>query len=46
MTPEHATKLIHGVNNYTLYAGLRGPELKVDPRLTTTDLTILPGLVK
>ena len=46
VTPEDATKLIHGVNNYTLYAGLRGPELKVDPRLTTTDLTILPGLVK
>jgi pilus assembly protein CpaB len=46
VTPEDATKLIHGVNNYTLYAGLRGPELKVDPRLTTTDQTILPGLVK
>ena len=46
VTPEDATKLIHGINNYTLYAGLRGPELKVDPRLTTTDLTILPGLVK
>jgi pilus assembly protein CpaB len=46
VTPEDATKLIHGINNYTLYAGLRGSELKVDPRLTTTDLTILPGLVK
>ncbi len=46
VTPQDATKLIHGINNYTLYAGLRGAELKVDPRLTTTDLTILPGLVK
>ena len=32
VTPEHATKLIHGINNYTLYAGLRGAELKVDPQ--------------
>jgi pilus assembly protein CpaB len=46
VTPEDATRLNHGINNYSLYAGLRGSELKVDPRLTTTDLTILPGLVK
>jgi pilus assembly protein CpaB len=41
VTPEQATKLVHGITQYELYAGLRGAEVKVDPRLNTTDLTVL-----
>ena len=40
VTPEQATRLVHGVNNYQLYAGLRGAEVKVNPKLTTNDATI------
>ncbi len=36
VTPEQATKLVHGINEFTLYAGLRGAEVKVDPKLETT----------
>ena len=43
VTPEQAAKLVHGVNQYTLYAGLRGSEVKVDPRLQTTDQTVFGG---
>ena len=46
VTPEQATRLVHGINNYTLYAGLRGSEVKVDPKLAVNDLTILGGAVK
>ena len=38
--------LIHGINGFTLYAGLRGPELKIDPKLTITDQDLAPGLVQ
>lgn len=41
VTPEQAARLVHGINNYTLYAGLRGSELKVDPNLSVSDLTLL-----
>ncbi len=34
---------VHGINNYTLYAGLRGSEVKVDPKLAVNDLTMLGG---
>jgi pilus assembly protein CpaB len=43
VTPEQAAKLVHAVNQYTLYAGLRGGEVKVDPRLQTTDQTVFGG---
>src|SRR6478609_4418781 len=43
VTPEQAVHLVHGINNYTLYAGLRGSELKVDPKLAVNDLTMLAG---
>lgn len=36
VTPDQATKLVHGINEFTLYAGLRGAEVKVDPKLETT----------
>ena len=41
VSPEQAARLVHGINNYTLYAGLRGSELDVDPNLSVTDLTML-----
>ena len=46
VTPQDATRLIHGINNYTLYAGLRGSELKVDPDLYVLDQDLLPGFKK
>lgn len=41
VSPEQAARLVHGINNFTLYAGLRGSELKVDPDLAVSDLTML-----
>src|SRR6478609_11980703 len=46
VTPEQATRLVHAINNYTLYAGLRGSEVKVDPKLAVNDLTLLGGTTK
>lgn len=43
VTPEQATKLVHAVNQYTLYAGLRGSEVKVNPNLETTDQNVFGG---
>ena len=40
VTPEQATRLVHGINQYVLYAGLRGAEVKVDPKLSTNDIEI------
>ena len=46
VTPEQATRLVHGINNYTLYAGLRGSEVKVNPKLSVNDQTMLGDAVK
>ena len=46
VTPEQATRLVHAINNYVLYAGLRGSEVTVDPKLSVNDLTIVAGAVK
>jgi pilus assembly protein CpaB len=46
VTPEQAVRLVHGINNYTLYAGLRGSELKVNPNLAVNDLSMLGGVTK
>ena len=40
VTPEQATRLVHGINQYVLYAGLRGAEVKVNPKLSTDDIRI------
>ena len=40
VTPEQATRLVHGINQYVLYAGLRGAEVKVNPKLSTNDILI------
>ena len=34
---------MHGINNFTLYAGLRGDEVKVPANLSTNDTTIFKG---
>ena len=46
VTPEQATRLVHAINNYVLYAGLRGSEVTVDPKLSVNDLTIVAGAVE
>lgn len=46
VTPEQAARLVHGINNFTLYAGLRGSELKIDPNLSVSDLTMLKDKVR
>jgi pilus assembly protein CpaB len=43
VSPDEAARLIHGINNYQLYAGLRGSELKVDKNLYVLDQDLLPG---
>ena len=40
VTPEQSIRLAHGINEYTLYAGLRGPDVKVGPDGHTDDLQI------
>lgn len=40
VTPEQATRLVHAINNFVLYAGLRGSDVEVDPGLHTDDLSI------
>lgn len=46
VTPEQAARLVHGVNNYVLYAALRGSELKIDADLSVSDLTMLKDKVR
>ena len=38
--PADAPILIHGINNRTLYAGLRGSDVKLDPSLEVNDLVL------
>lgn len=38
--PKDAAVLIHGVNRRTLYAGLRGSDVKIDPSTEVTDLQL------
>jgi pilus assembly protein CpaB len=46
VTPEQAARLVHGINNYVLYAGLQGSEVTVDPQLSVNDLTMLGSAVR
>lgn len=42
VTPEQATRLVHAIQQYALYAGLRSDNLEITPPdLTITDLTIV-----
>lgn len=40
VSPDQATRLIHAINNYTLYAALRGSDLQMPPGLKTDDRTV------
>ncbi|GIL35555.1 Flp pilus assembly protein CpaB [Phycicoccus jejuensis] len=40
VTPEDAVRLVHAINGSTLYAALRGSELKISPTLEADDLNI------
>ena len=46
VTPSQATKLIHGINNYTLYAGLRGSDVKISPEDQINDTDIFTTVIK
>ena len=41
--PDDAARLVHGINNFTLYAGLRGDEVDVKQSLSTDDGTVFEG---
>ncbi|MDN5795022.1 MAG: RcpC/CpaB family pilus assembly protein [Intrasporangium sp.] len=38
--PDQATRLIHGINEYELYAALRGSDVKLDAKAQVNDMTI------
>lgn len=40
VTPVDAPRLVHGIAEYTLYAGLRGPDVKIDAKSNTNDVTV------
>jgi pilus assembly protein CpaB len=40
VTPEQATRLVHGINEYELYAALRGSDVKINPNAQTNDTNI------
>lgn len=40
LTPEQAPRLIHAITQYTLYAGLRGSDVKLDASKQVNDLNI------
>ncbi|WP_277453118.1 RcpC/CpaB family pilus assembly protein [Janibacter sp. DB-40] len=42
VTPEDAPRLAHGINQYTLYAGLRGSDVQIDKNSQANDLTVFP----
>jgi pilus assembly protein CpaB len=41
--PEDAARLVHGINNFTLYAGLRGDEVDVKQSLSTNNDDVFKG---
>jgi pilus assembly protein CpaB len=38
--PTDAPKVVHAINEYTLYAALRGSDVKIDPKSQVNDLSI------
>jgi pilus assembly protein CpaB len=43
VSPKDAARLVHGINNFSLYAGLRGDEVDVKQNLSTDDSTVFKG---
>lgn len=44
VTPTQATRLVHGINEFTLYAGLRGSDVKVDPNGQVNDMNLFKSV--
>lgn len=42
VAPKDAPRLAHGITEYTLYAGLRGSDVKIEKDSTANDITIFP----
>lgn len=40
VTPEQSTRLVHGINTGTLYAALRGSDVKLNPNTSVNDVTL------
>jgi pilus assembly protein CpaB len=45
VTPAESTRLVHGINEYKLYAALRGSDVKMDPNAQTNDLSIFKSVL-
>jgi pilus assembly protein CpaB len=43
LDPDDAARLVHGINNFTLYAGLRGDEVDVKQSLSTNNDDVFKG---
>ncbi len=40
LTPDQAPRLVHALQNGTLYAGLRGSDVKIDTALVVTEANV------
>ncbi|MEI2730525.1 MAG: RcpC/CpaB family pilus assembly protein [Dermatophilaceae bacterium] len=40
VTPQESTRLVHGINTGTLYAALRGSDVKLDPQTSVNDVNL------
>ena len=40
LTPEQAPRLVHALQSGTLYAGLRGSDVKIDTALVVTEANV------
>ena len=40
LTPEQAPRLVHALSGGTLYAGLRGADVKIDTALVVSDANV------
>jgi pilus assembly protein CpaB len=43
--PADAAKVVHGINNFTLYAALRGSDVKLDPKSAVNDMTVFGSVL-
>ena len=45
VNPTQAPRLIHGINDYKLYAALRGSDVKIDTKSQVNDVNIFGSVV-
>lgn len=43
--PADAAKVVHGINNFKLYAALRGSDVKIDPKAQVNDMTVFGAVL-